>query len=390
MKHNLDNNVLTIYLSDVIDANTSSQIEEEIFSILSSNTYSKLILDFDEVTYVSSAGLRVILKIKKHTNEVEIINVSRDVYDVFEMTGFIEIMSIKKGLRKLVLEDAEEIGRGANGKVYRYKGDMVVKVYYSKQVTLEEIQNEINLAKKAFVMGIPTAIPFDIVKVGEYFGSVFELINAKSLANLINEDPTKLEQYIIEFVEFLKNIHNIQISDNSVPSIVPTCHTWVNYVKDLLDAPRAAKLIKMVDEIPALNTMLHGDYHVKNVMIQNGEMILIDMDTVCKGSILFELSGMYNAFKAFIETELPTEKPFLSLPKDITDKIWDIAYNHYFLDKSEQFKEETLNKIQLISYMRLCRIFHRKSDNPDNKIKFDYYLNKLVAAIDKVDNLIIE
>ena len=52
------------------------------------------------------------------------------------------------------------------------------------------IENEKKLAKLAFVAGIPTAISFDIVKIGNTFGSVFELLKAKTFNDLIKEKPS--------------------------------------------------------------------------------------------------------------------------------------------------------------------------------------------------------
>jgi hypothetical protein len=54
------------------------------------------------------------------------------------------------------------LGAGGHGKVLRLNDDTIVKLYYAGD-SLEDIKREQSYAKKAFVMGIPTAIPFDIV-----------------------------------------------------------------------------------------------------------------------------------------------------------------------------------------------------------------------------------
>ena len=166
MEYSLNENKLTIYLTGRIDSNTSQKIEDEIVSIIEGKTFNELILNFENIDFVSSAGLRVILRFKKKHSSLKIINVVPEVYDVFEMTGFSEMMNITKGFRRLTIgEDVEEIGRGANGIVYRYADDMIVKVYFNN-APLEDIKKEIALSKKAFISGVSTAIPFDIVKVG--------------------------------------------------------------------------------------------------------------------------------------------------------------------------------------------------------------------------------
>ncbi len=66
-------------------------------------------------------------------------------------------------------------------------------------------------------MGIPTAIPYDIVKVGDLYGSVFELINAKSLQELII-DGADIDSLVKESVDVLKIIHSTKLKDEELPS----------------------------------------------------------------------------------------------------------------------------------------------------------------------------
>ena len=62
---------------------------------------AKIILDAHKLEYISSVGLRVVLKIKKTLDNTEVINASLEVYDIFEMTGFTDILTVKKSLRDL-------------------------------------------------------------------------------------------------------------------------------------------------------------------------------------------------------------------------------------------------------------------------------------------------
>ena len=58
-------------------------------------TAKEVIFDVNELEYISSAGLRQILQLKKQEKDFSIINASTDVYDIFDMTGFTEMMNIK-------------------------------------------------------------------------------------------------------------------------------------------------------------------------------------------------------------------------------------------------------------------------------------------------------
>ena len=65
MKFDNVNAVLKIYLQGRIDSNNAAERESEIMSIVENNPHQSLVLDLDELEYVSSAGLRIILKLKK-------------------------------------------------------------------------------------------------------------------------------------------------------------------------------------------------------------------------------------------------------------------------------------------------------------------------------------
>ena len=63
------------------------------------------------------------------------------------------------------------------------------------------------------------------------------------------------------------------------------------------------KLVELMEAVPQQNTLLHGDYHTNNIMVQNGEPLLIDMDTLCMGHPVFELGSMFNAFIGYSELD---------------------------------------------------------------------------------------
>ena len=101
MRHLLNEGILTIYLEGELNSYSAEPIEKEIDEIIKENKFKSLVLDFEKIHYISSAGLRVVLKLKQKFDDVKIINASLEVYDVFQMTGFTSMMDIKKALRKV-------------------------------------------------------------------------------------------------------------------------------------------------------------------------------------------------------------------------------------------------------------------------------------------------
>ena len=187
-------------LENRLDSNNAKFVQEEIDEKLKkSDDLSKEVLIFDlrDLNYISSAGLRVFLYFRKKVKEINVINVQPSVYDIFEVTGFVDLLSVEKAYREIDVSGCEKLGEGANGTVYILDSETIVKVY--KKPVMDDIKKERYLAKTAFSHGIPTAISFDIVKIGNTFGTVFEFLNATSLSRLYFLSKIKTNSPLIKF-----------------------------------------------------------------------------------------------------------------------------------------------------------------------------------------------
>lgn len=385
MKSSIDNGVITLFIGGHIDSANAAAVEAEINENLNGYTNDELILDFDELTYISSVGLRIILRLKKAHKNTKIINVSADVYEIFGMTGFSEMMEIQKGYRKLSVDGCEKIGEGSNGIVYRLDPDTIIKVYRNPN-SLPDIHKERELARKAFVLGIPTAIPYDVVKVGNTYGSVFELLNAKSFAQIVAADRSELKRTTDEYVKLLKQIHSTEVTPGDMPVMKTVAVNWVKDLKNAIPEETYNKLLSMIEEIPEKNTMLHGDYHFNNVMVQNGEILLIDMDTLCVGHPVFEFASIFLANVGFSELDNSQVEKFMGITYDVSTKIWEDTLKLYFGTEDEKTLEEYANKAKIIGYTRLLRRTIRRA--PDNTALIEYCKNNLTELTEKVNSLV--
>lgn len=91
-----ENGKTVIKIDGRLDTTTAPELEKTING--EGDELKSLVLDFNGVDYISSAGLRVLLTAQKKMNvqgEMELINVSEPVMDIFEMTGFADILVIK-------------------------------------------------------------------------------------------------------------------------------------------------------------------------------------------------------------------------------------------------------------------------------------------------------
>ena len=375
---------LIIGLEGRLDTVTVQDLEKELDDIDNSKN---IVFDFENLEYISSAGLRVVLKIKKSNENTKVINCNPEIYEIFKMTGFAEIMEVTKALRKISVDACEVIGEGFYGTVYRLDPETIVKVY-KKGSSIESIQREIDLARKAFVLGIPTAIPYDIVKVGDLYGAVFELINSKSLQKMIIEGA-KIEELVKELVKVLKQMHTTKIEDGELPNRKKTIIEMVSKCKDYLPKVASEKLMKLIFDLPMQDTMIHGDFQIKNIMKQNDEIVLIDMDTLSFGHPIFEFGAMYATYKAFACVDKNNTQDFLGISLEQSQKILDLTFNYYFNDKTPEFIQDVMFKSSIIAYLHvLClRTSFIDENNELQKQEIEFARNYLAENLPKVDSL---
>ena len=389
IQHTLNEGTLTISLSGHIDSANAASVEQEITALREQTAPRAVVLDCDDLQYISSAGLRIVLRMKKAVADTKLVNVSAEVYEIFDMTGFTEMMDIQKAYRVISVEGCEVIGQGANGKVYRIDPDTIVKVYLNPDA-LPEIHRERELARTAFVLGVPTAIPYDVVRIeGGGYGSVFELLNATSFAKLLIRGEKTVDEVAKMSVDLLKLIHSTVVKPDSMPDMRAVALDWAAFLKDYLPADQFDKLYGLIEAVPEDNHMMHGDYHIKNVMLQNGETLLIDMDTLCHGHPIFELASMYNAYVGYSELDHDNILNFLGINYETAGVLWRKMLSLYLDGADEDAVRQMEEKAMIVGYTRIMRRTIRRNglNTEDGRAVIESCRRHLAELLAKVDSL---
>ncbi|MBR4194624.1 MAG: ATP-binding protein [Oscillospiraceae bacterium] len=378
---------MTIELSGRIDTNNAAQAEKDLQSRIGNST-EPIKLDAAKLDYISSAGLRILLRIRKKGAELRIVNVKPEIYQILDETGFTQIMSVEKALRRLSVEGCEEIGHGANGSVYRWSDEIAVKVYRDG-CDPEDIRHEREMAKLALVLGIPTAISYDVVRVGEQYGTVFELLNARSFSSIIAKEPDKLDWCVREFAGLLRQIHDTEVPAGTLPDMKQNVLGWVDFLRDYLPEAAWSKLRAMTEAVPEDRHMLHGDYHTKNLEIQNGEVLIIDMDTLSVGHPIFELGSVYNSLLGFSELDHSVIQRFQGYSYETAGIFWRRFLESYLGCAQKEKLREVEEKARIVGYVRLIRRSIRRGglDTEAGQAEIEHWRQELMGLLNRNDRL---
>ena len=340
---------VTLILAGRLDTATSAKASADIERALATvPVISRLTCDAGQLEYISSSGLRVLLSLAKRYKDFRITEVQSLVYEVLDTTGFTKIMTVERALRQLSVEGCEVIGVGGVGTVYRLDGDTIIKVF-REGTTIEEVRREITMSKEAFVMGMPTAISFDVVRVGSQYGLVYELLQADTLSACIKREPERIDEFARKYAELFHQLHAIEVpGGSSVPCAIERERQQIRHIRRYFPQESIDLMLRIVDAIPNANRLLHLDLQTKNAMVQNGELMLIDMGEVGYGHPLLDLGHAYSA----MVTLVGDYDKIIGMPRELGQKLWSRAIDYYLEGIPAEVVKQRKAQIEVVSCVR--------------------------------------
>ena len=345
-----NNGDATITLCGRLDTSVSTEIKSEIDkNLATAENINSLTMDAEGLEYISSSGLRILLVLAKSYKNFKVVNVNPDVYDVLNMTGFSKIINVERALRQLSIDGCEQIGVGGVGTVYRLDGDTIIKVF-REGTTIDEVRKEITMSKEAFVMGTPTAISFDIVKVGSQYGLVYELLNAETLSFCIKRSPERIDEYARLYANLFRQLHSIEVpADSNVPNAIEHERQQILHVSRYFPKESIDLLLQILDTIPT------GD----------NELMLIDMGEMGYGHPVLDLGHAYSSMVLLIGNY----DAIVGIPHELGKKFWDLAINYYFEGLPADVIEQRKTQIDVVARIRNFSWLALSDSFPESVIK---------------------
>ena len=230
--------------------------------------------------------------------------------------------------RHVSTDNYQILGAGRSSIVYQIDSETIIKKY-REHVPIEMIHKEMEQARKAFLSGIPTAIPFELVRADDSYGIIFErIVPGDTIGNTITEHRERFDEITKKYTELLKQIHHICAGEESrFPAEKDIWLSWVEGMKPYYSEAEIGFLRKMVEDIPERNTMVHCDFHENNVLISGNDLILIDMIDIGYGHPIFDLAG--GASRAHVSM-IPGRHAHHGFSAEDMQLFWRTVLHYYF------------------------------------------------------------
>lgn len=344
-------------VTGIIDSGFGEDLGRKLEQSLSHFHSENIELDCSGVEMITEAGIKKMTEFTDSCKTVRLMSVNPEICSLLKFAGIPKNVTVEGEGRQVSLAGCDLMGKGANGEVYRLNPEQILKVYRDG-TCIDDIIKERMHTKKAFRAGVPSPISYEIVEVeGGRLGLITELIRSISLAKLIGKDPENIEKYIDGYVRTVRTVHGIDAEkevDYPLISALETFRGYIGYLEKHLSPETLRELNEFADSVGDGTALLHGDIQPNNVRItDDGRILLIDMDTLTKGSELFDLGYLCRTIVLFWLVR--SQKDFLHFDEESGKRIWRLFLNGYYHDLTEKEIRTKERQCRIIGFTSLLR-----------------------------------
>ncbi len=225
------------------------------------------------------------------------------------------------------LGEYELSGGGFTAESYNHEDGRRMMKLYADFVPKAEISREFNAAKTVSALGVKSPEAYRIITDGRRYGVEFQrILNKKSYSRLIADEPSKLEEYATRFANECKALHALKCDTDVFNSVSEHFRRAVKASKQF-DENVKRNILGFIDSVPEMDTCLHGDLHIGNLIVSEGENYWIDLGAFMYGNPCYDLGMMY--FNAYIIPDENVEDLY-HISRESYLKVWETFVKVYF------------------------------------------------------------
>ena len=344
-----DTDNLRLEIKGRIDSTNAENVYSKVNLMRKQRPGGDVIFDCEGLEYISSAGLRILLMVqKKEPEKIKLINVSQEVNGILDLTGFSELFDISVALRDISNLEVRKLGTSGSIALYATNDDNLLKVY-SHDTSQDVIEKERNYARAAFMCGVPTLIPYDIVKYNGCYGMLYEFPKATTVSALIGTSILKVDQYAREMGKFLKTLHSCRPEQDALPDIHNIFEGYALKMSQWFNNQEVRTLLGIIRSIPPCGTFVYGEFHPRSVFMQHGELLVIDMSGIGYGNPIYDLGTAYMNHVLAPETQI---KRVTGLDAAQAKKFWQVMLRSYLDTDDDNMVQECETPIRVTALLR--------------------------------------
>lgn len=193
------------------------------------------------------------------------------------------------------LADWQQVGEGGNGKTYvnpAAPGE-ILKVNNARQSSLEAVRHEYDISKAVASLGISVPEVYRMVRVGDAYGTISQLIKGKkSLSRICQENPERTEEMARLLCQKGKELAATPCNTEFFPGRKQQALLAIE--KATYVSKKNRKLIRAhIETVPESTGCSHGDFQTGNLILAGENYYWIDLDRFAYGDPMFDIGHLF-------------------------------------------------------------------------------------------------
>lgn len=183
-----------------------------------------------------------------------------------------------------------------------------------------------------------------MVRAGEHYGIVFEMVKADVIGKRLLSEPERFDEYAGKYADLFKQIHQVKLAGKGLPATSGIYLDYTDHLDGWYNPEEIERLKWFINQIPERETMVHGDFHTNNIMVQGDELLIIDMAEISYGNPIYDLASSYYAHMLNPKRDPGSVMRYLNVTPEIAMRLWDVIMRRYF-ETDDQKKIDKYNSI---------------------------------------------
>ena len=229
--------------------------------------------------------------------------------------------------KELKLDGWKQVGDGSNAVTYTSPNEDLLLKLNKNTANEAMVMNEFDRCKNVESLGILTPLAYEIVRVGNKIGILFQNIkNKTSYSRLVADNPENMEEYAKRFAAKCKELHATQCNTSLFEGKTDILRKSIDNAKFI--EKYKPQLYRIVDKMAESSTCLHGDMHTGNLVVAEGKEYWIDFDKFSYGDPIMDIAHMYTVYIG--AAWLPYVRNIVHMTKDQLKRFWYLFIKEYY------------------------------------------------------------